>query len=111
MPLGVTQDVESFVAGTIGAQPRPFEHVGDESRRVTPGDWDRRLVSALIPAVGIVCVGAGGAASVGDTVLSRVIGPGKLDWATIRSHRAGPALDAPWLSALAPAGLTTLGDR
>lgn len=111
--VGVTQDVESFVAGTIGAESNlGLLNVGDENpAEVTPGDFGiGELVSATSPGGGVSASGAGGAASVGNTVLASV-GRGKLDWATIGPTELGRALDAPCLGIVARRPDHTPGDR
>lgn len=90
--VGVTQDVESFVAGTIGAESNlGLLNVGDENpAEVTPGDFgigERRQHGA------------------------RECRPGKLDWATIGPTELGRALDAPCLGIVARRPDHTPGDR
>lgn len=64
--VGVTQDVESFVAGTIGAESNlGLLNVGDENpAEVTPGDFGiGELVSATSPGGGVSASGAGDVAA------------------------------------------------
>ncbi|AGL28586.1 PPE family protein [Mycobacterium tuberculosis CAS/NITR204] len=103
--VGVTQDVESFVAGTIGAESNlGLLNVGDENpAEVTPGDFGiGELVSATSPGGGVSASGAGGA----GTREHGARGVGRAN-SIGQCRRAGPRPHRP-VSALSPAGLTTL---
>lgn len=107
--VGVTQDVESFVAGTIGAESNlGLLNVGDENpAEVTPGDFGiGELVSATSPGGGVSASGAGGAASVGNTVLASVGRANSIGQLSVPPSWAAPSTRP--VSALSPAGLTTL---
>lgn len=107
--VGVTQDVESFVAGTIGAESNlGLLNVGDENpAEVTPGDFGiGELVSATSPGGGVSASGAGGAASVGNTVLASVGRANSIGQLSVPPSWAAPSTRP--VSALSPAGLTTV---
>lgn len=111
--VGVTQDVESFVAGTIGAESNLglFERRRRESRGGDTGRlWDRRVGFRDQSRRWGVCVGCrrcGERRQHG----ARECRPGKLDWATIGPTELGRALDAPCLGIVARRPDHTPGDR
>lgn len=97
-----------LLPGPSGPSNLGLLNVGDENpAEVTPGDFGiGELVSATSPGGGVSASGAGGAASVGNTVLASVGRANSIGQLSVPPSWAAPSTRP--VSALSPAGLTTL---